>query len=156
MDSRHLQVGRSSAYTVSMTATQQTQPGHMPSWRDLLALPLALLGSLAGCFVGARLFLVVWDRGPFVPAIIGACIGVAVLILTRRGGMVVALIPALAATMMQLILHHQVRPYGVGDFYDFLEKLIHNITPAILFAHAAGIVLAAGLPGLAPLLWKKR
>lgn len=143
-------------YTARMTAPEQVQPRRVPAWRDLLALPLALLGSLAGCFVGARLFMYIWDKGPFVPSIVGLCVGLIVLALTRRGGLSVGVIPALAAALMQLILHHQVRPYGVGDFYVFLSKLSQNLTPEIILAHAIGILLAGGLAGALPLLWKKK
>lgn len=139
-----------------MTAPEQTQSKRLPRWRDLLALPLALLGSLTGCFVGARLFFYIWDRGPFIPGVVGLCTGLTVLLLTRRGGFGAGLIPALATTIMQLILHHQARPIGLNDFYTFLYKLSQNLTLNIVMDHAIGILLAGGIAGLLPLLWKKR
>jgi hypothetical protein len=139
-----------------MTAPEESHRKPLPVWRDLLALPLSLLGSLAGCMAGARLFYYIWDQGPFVPGVVGLCVGLAVLILTRRGGTGVAVIAAAASTIMQLVLHHDVRPWGTGDFYEFLSKFIPNVTPATLAAHALGVALAGGLAGALPLLWKKK
>lgn len=139
-----------------MTVSEESHRKPLPQWRDLLALPLSLVGSLAGCMAGARLFYYIWDKGPFVPGVVGLCVGLAVLILTRRGGMSVGVVAAVASTIMQLVLHHDVRPWGTGDFYAFLDKFIPNVTPGMLAAHAVGIALAGGLAGGLPLLWKKK
>jgi len=139
-----------------MTSTHEINHKQAPRWSDLLSLQLTLLGSLAGCYGGYYLFFYIWDRGPFLPAVIGLCAGLGVIILTRRGGLSVGFITAFAALIMQLIAHHETRPIGMTDFLTFLGKLPFNLHPWILLAHLPGLLLAAGISGLLPRLWKKR
>ncbi len=134
----------------------ETKSKNHPLWRDLVSLQLALVGSVAGCYAGSYLFFMIWDRGPFVPGIVGLCAGICVLILTRRGGISVALVAMIAALLMQLSLNYETRPYGFGTFGQFVIKLMHNITPRLFLDHAIGLVLAGALAGLLPRMWKRK
>ncbi len=142
----------------AMTAPANPEPGATgtppvkpePSWRDMLAIPLGLLGAVAGAFLGAWVVWFGYHSGFLVIPVQGLLIGFGTILVARRGGWTQGLIALVVCTLATFITHWRVRfplsAFSVAAFRDYL----HTLTPFLLAVHAIGIAIAVWIAWTAP------
>jgi len=124
--------------------------GKDPSWWDALAIPLGLLGALAGAFLGGWIMWLGFHSGYLVIPVQGLLIGFGTILASRRGGWIQGLIAGIVCLLATFLTHWRIGWPNAGMDADAFRDYLSHLSGFLLLLHAVSVIVASWIAWSAP------